>query len=202
VWCESSWAGTLYYFSEGELVAFEEAGKISGSYLNVMRANEKSLECKFIFKTVGQSKKYARRRIFAEESNKYFHAKANGYLHREDDDWRIRIDFPSAGCRLFPWNLFSSNEKNANRFFVEEKKTALGIFVLKKNTSYRSESGDKLEVNDSRRDFLWKGDLVAVIKKKDEFSYIDHYFGYGGGAYKVRSSGWVKSSDVGNAISR
>jgi hypothetical protein len=201
-WCGSPWAGILYYFSDGELVAFEEAGKISGSYLNVMRADEKSLECKFTFKTAGQSKKYAKRKIFAEERNKYFHAKANGYLHRAGDDWRIQIEFPSAGCRLFPWDFFSSNEKNANRFSVEEKKTAFGIFVLKENTSYRNENGSKLEINDSRRDFLWKGDLVAVIKKKDGFSYVDHYFGYGGGAYKVRSSGWVKSSDVGDAISR
>jgi hypothetical protein len=57
LWREDSQAGTLYYFSNNELIAFEEAGRISGSYSNVMRVDEKSLECKFIFKTIDWSKK-------------------------------------------------------------------------------------------------------------------------------------------------
>lgn len=197
LWREDSQAGTLYYFSNNELIAFEEAGRISGSYSNVMRVDEKSLECKFIFKTIDWSKKNAKRKIFTEERSRYFHAKANGYLHREGDDWRVQVDFPSAGCRFFPWRLFSWNEKVAGRFSVEEKKTALGIYVLKRNANYRNEDGNKFG-----RDFLKKGDLVVVIRKKNGFSYIDHYFGYGAESYKVRSSGWIKSSDVGNAISR
>lgn len=80
---------------------------------------------------------------------------------------------------------------------MEEKKTALGIYVLKRNANYRNEDGNKFG-----RDFLKKGDLVVVIRKKNGFSYIDHYLGYGAESYKVRSSGWIKSSDVGNAISR
>ncbi|MGJ7537279.1 MULTISPECIES: hypothetical protein [unclassified Variovorax] len=201
LWCEGSLAGTLYYFSSGELIAFEEAGRIGGSYLNVARADGKSLECKFIFKTIDKSKKYEKRKIFAQEKNRYSRAEANGYLYREGDDWRIRIEFPSAGCRLFPWRLFSLNEKIAGRFSVEEKKTVLGIYVLKKDANYYDEDGGKSEVNGSRRDLLRKGDLVAIIKRKADFSYIDRYFGYGTGAYKIKSSGWIKSSDVGNAIS-
>lgn len=199
--CQASCAGTLYYFSGDELIAFEEAGQIIGSYSSVARVDGKSLQCKFLFKTINSEKNKNGREIFAEEKNKYFRAKASGHLYR-DDDWRIQIDFPSVGCRLFPWRLFSSDKDVASVFSVKDSKSALGLFVLKVNSAYYDAIDGRFEARKSRHEGLLKDDLVAVIERRGDFSLIDHYDGYGRESYKVRSSGWVKSSDLGLGISR
>jgi hypothetical protein len=200
--CQASFAGTLYYFSGDEFIAFEEAGQVVGSYSSVARVDGKSLQCKFVFKTTNSGKEKDGRKIFAEEKNKYFRAKASGRLYRDDVDWRVQIDFPSVGCRMFPWRLFSSDKDVAGVFSVKESKPALGIFVLKANSAYYDAIDERFEVRKSRYESLFKDDLVAVIERRGDFSLIDHYDGYGGESYKVRSSGWVKSSDLGWEISR
>jgi len=200
--CQGSCAGTLYYFSDDEFIAFEEAGQVVGSYSSVARVDGKSLECKFFFKTINSVKKKGGRKIFAEEKNKYFRAKASGHLYRDDDDWMVQMDFPSIGCRLFPWRLFSADKNVANVFSVKESKSALGLFLLKANSAYYDAIDGRFEMRKSRRDSLLRDDLVAVIERRGDFSLIDHYDGYGVGSYKVQSSGWVKSSDIGLEISR
>ncbi|MDR6523962.1 hypothetical protein [Variovorax atrisoli] len=200
--CQTSCAGTLYYFSDDEFIAFEEAGQVVGSYSSVARVDGKSLQCKFFFKTTNSAKTKDGRKIFAEERNKYFRAKASGRLYRDHDDWRVQMDFPSVGCQLFPWRLFSADKDAGSVFSVKESKSALGLFVLKANSAYYDAIDGRFEVRKSRHESLLKDDLVAVIERRGDFSLIDHYDGYGVESYKLRSSGWVKSSDIGLGISR
>jgi len=200
--CQASCAGTLYHFSGDEIIAFEEAGQVVGGYSSVARVDGKSLQCKFFFKTFNSEEKKAGRKIFAEEKNKYFRAKASGRLYRDEDDWRVQMDLPSVGCRLFPWRLFSDDKNVAGVFSVKDSKSALGLFVLKTDSSYYDVIDGHFDARKSRHESLLKNDLVAVIERRGDFSLIDHYDGYGVGAYRVRSSGWVKSSDIGLEISR
>ena len=193
----SSFAGTLYSFGGNHLVAFEERGRISGAYLAVERADGRSFACQFAFKTIDSSSKKARRRITAWEKNKYFHATANGTLHLEEDGWKIRINFPSQGCKLFPWDQFSNSPHNT--FGISEKRPALGIHVLHRRSSYYNPSGTGFEPATSRTDILSKGDLVAAIRKQGEFTYIEHFASWR--SYAAESSGWIRSVDLGKRIS-
>jgi hypothetical protein len=193
-----SLAGTLYSFDNENLIAFEDGGKISGSYLSEDHANGQLLECKFNFKTISSNTKSEKNKISAWEKNKYFQAKANGYLYINDDGWRIQINFPSEGCKRFPRSVFSSNKMEAETASISEKKNALGIFFLNKDTSYYSKNVDGFDPIKNKGDNLAKDDLVSAIEKQGDFTYIEHY---SWSSRAMKSSGWIKSIDLGDPIS-
>lgn len=195
----NSLAGTLYSFDNENLIAFEDGGKISGSYLSEDHANGQLLECKFNFKTTSSNTKSEKNKISAWEKNKYFHAKANGYLYINDDGWRIQITFPSEGCKRFPRSVFSSNKMDAETAPISGKKNALGIFVLNKDASYYSKSVDGFEPIKTKGDNLEKDDLVSAIEAQGDFTYIEHYSLT---SRAIKSSGWIKSIDLGDSISQ
>ena len=195
----NSLAGTLYSFDNENLIAFEDGGKISGSYLSEDHANGQLLECKFNFKTVSPNTKGQKHPITAWEKNKYFQAKADGYLYINDDGWRIQINFPSGGCKRFPRSVFSSNKAEAEIASISGKKNALGIFVLNKDTNYFSKSTDGFDPIKNKGDNLAQGDLVSAIEKDGDFTYIEHY---SWSSRAIKSSGWIKSLDLGDSISQ
>lgn len=195
----SSFAGTLYSFEDDNLIGFEEGGLISGSYLAEGHTDGKLLECKFSFRTINSNARNKKYKILAWEENKYFQAKANGYLYINDDGWRIQINFPSQGCKGFPRSVFSSNKMEAETTSVSGKKNALGIFVLNKNTNYYSKSADGFDPIQTKGDNLAKDDLVSAIEKQGDFTYIEHYSWT---SRAIKSSGWIKSIDLGDSISQ
>jgi len=195
----NSLAGTLYSFDNENLIGFEDDGKIIGSYLSEDHANGHLLECKFNFKTINSNIKKEKNKITAWEKNKYFQAKANGYLFINDDGWRIQINFPSQGCKGFPRSVFSSNKMEAETASISGKKNALGIFVLNKNTNYYSKRADGFDPIQTKGDNLAKDDLVSAIEKQGDFTYIEHYSWT---SRAIKSSGWIKSIDLGNSISQ
>ncbi|WP_211473472.1 hypothetical protein [Collimonas humicola] len=198
-WSSSAFSGTLYSFDNGNLIGFEDGGKISGSYLSEDHADGHLLECKFNFKTTNSSIKKEKNKITAWEKNKYFQAKANGYLYINDDGWRIQINFPSEGCKRFPRSVFSSNKTEAETASISGKKNALGIFVLNKDTNYYSKSVDGFEPIKAKGDNLAKDDLVSAIETQGDFTYIEHYSLT---SRAIKSSGWIKSIDLGDSISQ
>lgn len=189
-------AGTLYSFDDAALIAFEDGGPIRGYFMKTEHADGRQLECSFGFKTAGHADKSGRYKLAAQEKNQYFQARASGHLFVAGNDWRIQLNFPSEGCKQFPWPMFSSKAAEAFTFAVTEKKPAIGIYKLNAGASYYQRSDTGFEPAATKGIFR---SVVVAVEKQGDFTRIENH------AWRdtdTKYSTWVRTADLEDLLGR
>lgn len=192
--CASSFAGTLYQFSEDSLIGLRSNEAVQGYFYE--QTGTGLFQCGFFFegKIAG-----AKGENDAKIPIKLFHTPStydkrvkeqddDGYLYLIDGDWVIQSKMASSDCHSVDADLFSASDSKGWPFSVAKKEQAYGIMTLKRKSNILSQ-----EKNGKIKGHLSAGQVVILLNEHNEMAHIKYK---ATDNEKEFSSGWVTRSNL------
>ncbi|AMP14216.1 hypothetical protein [Collimonas pratensis] len=192
--CATSFAGTLFQFSEDSLIALRSNDTIQGYFYE--QTGTGLFQCSFFFQgkisgTQGEKDAKSPIKIFHTPSTYDKRLKElddDGYLYFIDGDWVIQSKMASSDCHSVDANLFSATDSKGWPFSVEKKEQAYGIMTLKgKSTIFAQEKNRKV------KDHLSAGEVVILLNSSGEMAHIKYKKPNDENGY---TSGWIDRSNL------